>query len=115
MGFIVYYLIPYTFTFNDFKLFFFILTIILLGTLFSNYVPFTTIGMLFGLSLIGVTLQHLLEKLFVYVIMWGEDYWYSHLLISIVVAIVNAIVVACHYKLSLTVANAAQEYVSHCS
>ena len=60
MGFIVYYLIPYAFTFQNLPLFFGILTVILLG-------------MLFGLSLIGQTLQPYLEKLAIFLLIWGPD------------------------------------------
>lgn len=60
MGFIVYYVIPYSFTFQNLTLFFGILTMILLG-------------MLFGLSLIGQTLQPFLERLGVWLIVWGSD------------------------------------------
>jgi hypothetical protein len=61
MGFIVYYLIPYAFTFEDLPLFFTILIFILLG-------------MLFGLSLIGTTLQPYLERMFIHVLLWSSEY-----------------------------------------
>jgi len=60
MGFIVYYLIPYTFTFGDLPLFFLILILILLG-------------MLGGLSLIGTTIQPYAERVAVLLLIWGED------------------------------------------
>lgn len=60
MGFVVYYLIPYSFTFQNLPLFFIILTVIL-------------IGMLLGLSLIGQTLQPYLERFGVFLIVWGTD------------------------------------------
>ena len=60
-GFVVYYIIPYAFTFGDLRLFFTILILILLG-------------MLLGLSLVGQTLQPHVEKLFLHLLMWGADY-----------------------------------------
>eukprot|EP01119_Soliformovum_irregulare_P011698 TRINITY_DN2957_c0_g2_i5.p1 TRINITY_DN2957_c0_g2~~TRINITY_DN2957_c0_g2_i5.p1 ORF type:complete len:779 (-),score=230.88 TRINITY_DN2957_c0_g2_i5:26-2362(-) len=61
MGFVVYYIIPYAFTFGNLPLFFTILILILLG-------------MLFGLSLIGTTLQPFAERLCIYILLWGSDY-----------------------------------------
>lgn len=90
MGFIVYYIIPYAFTFQDLPLFFTVLILILLGTyrslvLFSCFPCFLNIrsnlfadflfnafaaahsvlrlGMLLGLSLLGQTIQPYVELL----------------------------------------------------
>lgn len=60
VGFVVYYLIPYAFTFQDFPLFFALLSLILLA-------------MLGGLSLMGQTILGYLEKAFVFLLIWGED------------------------------------------
>lgn len=72
MGFIVYYLIPYAFTFQNLTLFFTILIFILIG----NFLFFTcdSSGMLLGLSLIGMTLQPYAERLAIYLLIWGSDY-----------------------------------------
>eukprot|EP00756_Hemistasia_phaeocysticola_P049200 Hpha_TRINITY_DN23646_c0_g1::TRINITY_DN23646_c0_g1_i1::g.57585::m.57585 len=59
-GMIVYYLMPYTFIFNDLKLFFFLLLLILLG-------------MLLGFCLIASALQSPLEKAVLWCILWGKD------------------------------------------
>lgn len=75
MGFVVYYLIPYSFTFGDLPLFFTILILILLGKRsFSSIFYLFYVGMLLGLSLIGTTLQPYVERLAIYAILWGEDY-----------------------------------------
>jgi len=59
-GFIIYYLIPYSFIFQQFALFFDIFVLILLG-------------MLFGLSLLAMTIHGYVQKFSVNVIMWGKD------------------------------------------
>ena len=59
-GIIVYYLIPYSFIFNDIPLFFFLLLIILCG-------------MILGLCMIASTLQSPLEYIFLRVLLWGKD------------------------------------------
>eukprot|EP01064_Diplonema_japonicum_P011147 TRINITY_DN1840_c3_g1_i1.p1 TRINITY_DN1840_c3_g1~~TRINITY_DN1840_c3_g1_i1.p1 ORF type:complete len:1156 (+),score=159.94 TRINITY_DN1840_c3_g1_i1:26-3469(+) len=59
-GFIVYYLMPYSFIFNDLPLFFFLLLIILMG-------------MLFGLCMISAALQSPLELGVLRAILWGKD------------------------------------------
>lgn len=74
MGFIVYYVIPYAFTFGDLPLFFLILIMILLGNSLAVTSPLSYPGMLFGLSLIGTILQPFVEKLIIYLLMWGKDY-----------------------------------------
>jgi ABC-type antimicrobial peptide transport system permease subunit len=61
MGFVVYYLMPYSFIFNDIPLFLFLLTIILLG-------------MLLGLSLVAQTLQPTFERALSWLYMWGGEF-----------------------------------------
>lgn len=65
MGFIVYYVIPYTFTFDELPLFFIILTLIL-------------VGLLVGLSFISQTLQSWFERGALRLIMWREDFRQLH-------------------------------------
>ncbi|GAM21205.1 hypothetical protein SAMD00019534_043800 [Acytostelium subglobosum LB1] len=60
VGFTVYYLIPYSFTFMNMSLFFGILTGILLG-------------MLFGLAMLAQALQSLLERFITFLMIWGPD------------------------------------------
>lgn len=60
IGFIVYYMIPYSFTFNDLSLFFGILNAILLG-------------MLFGAAAVASALQPFLETKILNLIVWGPD------------------------------------------
>jgi ABC-type antimicrobial peptide transport system permease subunit len=60
MGFVVYYLMPYSFIFNDIPLFLFLLTIILLG-------------MLLGLSLVAQVLQPSFERVMSWLYMWGGE------------------------------------------
>lgn len=60
IGFVVYYLIPLAFTFNNLPLFFGILNGILLG-------------MVLGAAAVASTLQPLLEKLMLWLILWGPD------------------------------------------
>ena len=60
MGFIVYYMMPYSFIFQNIPLFLFLLTIILLG-------------MLVGLSLVAQILQPLFEKGVSWLAMWGGE------------------------------------------
>eukprot|EP01114_Cavostelium_apophysatum_P002845 TRINITY_DN1253_c0_g3_i1.p1 TRINITY_DN1253_c0_g3~~TRINITY_DN1253_c0_g3_i1.p1 ORF type:complete len:1241 (+),score=361.47 TRINITY_DN1253_c0_g3_i1:25-3723(+) len=60
MGFVVYYVIPFAFTFQNLPLFFTVLILILLG-------------MLLGLSLVGMTIQPYAERLAVYILLWGSD------------------------------------------
>lgn len=75
MGFIVYYVIPYAFTFGDYPLFFTILILILLGTeIVANRLLTHFIGMLLGLSLVAITIQPYLERYMIYLLLWGEDY-----------------------------------------
>ncbi|GAM19320.1 hypothetical protein SAMD00019534_024950, partial [Acytostelium subglobosum LB1] len=59
-GFAVYYLIPLSFIFSDMSLFFGVLTAILLA-------------MLFGLALLAQSVQSLLERLFLALLVWGPD------------------------------------------
>jgi ABC-type antimicrobial peptide transport system permease subunit len=59
-GFIIYYMIPYSFIFQQFALFFDIFVLILLG-------------MLFGLSLLAMTIHGYVQKLSVNLLMWGKD------------------------------------------
>jgi hypothetical protein len=59
-GFLVYYLVPYAFVFEDFALFLGILTVILLS-------------MVIGLCLIATTIQPVLEKGIVWLVVWGND------------------------------------------
>eukprot|EP00026_Physarum_polycephalum_P001035 Phypoly_transcript_01036.p1 GENE.Phypoly_transcript_01036~~Phypoly_transcript_01036.p1 ORF type:complete len:1168 (+),score=174.37 Phypoly_transcript_01036:78-3581(+) len=59
-GFIIYYMVPYSFIYQNFSLFFMIMSGILLG-------------MLFGLALIAQTIQPMLEKAALLLIMWGWD------------------------------------------
>lgn len=59
-GFIVYYLVPYAFIFEDFVLFLGILTAILLA-------------MVLGLCLVATTVQPTVERLVVWAIVWGSD------------------------------------------
>ncbi|EFA84069.1 hypothetical protein PPL_03142 [Heterostelium album PN500] len=60
VGFTVYYLIPLSFTFMNYSLFFAILTGILLG-------------MLFGLAMLAQAVQSHLEKLICFLMIWGPD------------------------------------------
>eukprot|EP01028_Stygiella_incarcerata_P000018 TRINITY_DN1002_c0_g1_i6.p1 TRINITY_DN1002_c0_g1~~TRINITY_DN1002_c0_g1_i6.p1 ORF type:complete len:995 (-),score=216.69 TRINITY_DN1002_c0_g1_i6:662-3646(-) len=60
IGFVVYYVIPYAFTFQDYPLFFTIMNLILLG-------------LLLGLCLILYPVEGKLERLFVHCIVWGKD------------------------------------------
>eukprot|EP00698_Gefionella_okellyi_P021274 TRINITY_DN6854_c0_g1_i1.p1 TRINITY_DN6854_c0_g1~~TRINITY_DN6854_c0_g1_i1.p1 ORF type:complete len:1082 (+),score=291.51 TRINITY_DN6854_c0_g1_i1:95-3340(+) len=60
MGFVVYYIVPYAFTYGNFALFLFIFTIILLG-------------MVFGFSLLAQIIQPYFERLLLFVSMWGAD------------------------------------------
>lgn len=60
IGFVVYYLIPLAFTFNNLPLFFGILNGILLG-------------MVLGAAAVASTLQPLLEKGALWLILWGPD------------------------------------------
>eukprot|EP01059_Diplonema_ambulator_P033329 TRINITY_DN6908_c0_g1_i1.p1 TRINITY_DN6908_c0_g1~~TRINITY_DN6908_c0_g1_i1.p1 ORF type:complete len:794 (+),score=135.58 TRINITY_DN6908_c0_g1_i1:80-2461(+) len=59
-GFLVYYMMPYSFIFNNLPLFFFLLLIILMG-------------MLFGLCMISGSLQSFLEYTVLKCILWGKD------------------------------------------
>jgi ABC-type antimicrobial peptide transport system permease subunit len=59
-GFVIYYLIPYSFIFELWALFFDIFVYILLG-------------MLFGLCLLTVTLHSYIQRIAVHLIMWGRD------------------------------------------
>lgn len=59
-GFIVYYVIPYSFIFSNLPLFFLILNVILLG-------------MLFGLCMVASVVQPLLEKIVLFCILWCKD------------------------------------------
>eukprot|EP01091_Cochliopodium_minus_P014119 TRINITY_DN4729_c1_g3_i1.p1 TRINITY_DN4729_c1_g3~~TRINITY_DN4729_c1_g3_i1.p1 ORF type:complete len:1147 (+),score=296.15 TRINITY_DN4729_c1_g3_i1:490-3441(+) len=59
-GFMVYYVVPYSFTFNNLPLFLSILTIILLG-------------MVMGLCMISTTLQPYFERVVLQLIVWGKD------------------------------------------
>lgn len=63
IGFVVYYVIPYSFIFQNLPLFFFILNGILLG-------------MLFGLCMIAVVLQPVMEHLLLFVMLWVYIYMY---------------------------------------
>jgi len=60
LGFIVFYLVPLSFLFNKITMFLNILTVILLG-------------MVIGQVLLTQAFDFALEKLFVYLIMWGPD------------------------------------------
>lgn len=60
-GFVAYYLIPMSFTFSDMSMFFTILTVILIATLF-------------GLSMMAMSVQPLFEHLLAYVLVWGPGY-----------------------------------------
>ncbi|KYQ92900.1 hypothetical protein DLAC_05491 [Tieghemostelium lacteum] len=60
VGFTVYYLIPYSFIFHDFQLFFSILTAILMA-------------MLFGLAMLAQSVQTFIEKAVLFVLVWGKD------------------------------------------
>jgi len=60
IGFVVYYVIPYSFTFGDFPLFFSILNFILLG-------------MLLGLCITLFPLESRLEHLILWCVLWGKD------------------------------------------
>ena len=60
IGFLVYYLIPYAFTYNNFPLFLGILQVMLLS-------------MVLGLCLIATTLQPFLERIVLWCIVWGRD------------------------------------------
>eukprot|EP01060_Flectonema_neradi_P040465 TRINITY_DN9224_c0_g2_i1.p1 TRINITY_DN9224_c0_g2~~TRINITY_DN9224_c0_g2_i1.p1 ORF type:complete len:868 (+),score=124.78 TRINITY_DN9224_c0_g2_i1:1008-3611(+) len=59
-GVIVYYLIPYSFIFDDIPLFFFLLLLILCG-------------MILGLCMIASTLQSPLEHVFLHLLLWNKD------------------------------------------
>eukprot|EP00002_Diphylleia_rotans_P012112 TRINITY_DN2372_c0_g1_i2.p1 TRINITY_DN2372_c0_g1~~TRINITY_DN2372_c0_g1_i2.p1 ORF type:complete len:590 (+),score=61.92 TRINITY_DN2372_c0_g1_i2:617-2386(+) len=60
MGFVVYYLMPLAFTFNNLALFLSLLNAILLG-------------MVLGFALISQTVQPVLERFLVYVFVWAND------------------------------------------
>ncbi len=60
MGFLVYYLIPYAFTYNNFALFLGILQVILLS-------------MVLGLCLVATTVQPIMERLVLWCLVWGPD------------------------------------------
>ncbi|KAL0483814.1 hypothetical protein AKO1_014032 [Acrasis kona] len=60
IGFCVYYGVPFAFVFQQFPLFFLILNTILMG-------------MLFGLCMIAVVLQPILERSLLYVMLWGSE------------------------------------------
>ncbi|KAJ9446369.1 FtsX domain-containing protein [Diplonema papillatum] len=59
-GFIVYYMMPYSFIFNDLPLFFLLLLIILMA-------------MLFGLCMVSASLQSVLETAVLSCLLWGKD------------------------------------------
>mmetsp|Transcript_10929 Transcript_10929/g.40739 ORF Transcript_10929/g.40739 Transcript_10929/m.40739 type:complete len:1124 (-) Transcript_10929:289-3660(-) len=59
-GFIVYYIVPFAFTSDDMSLFFTVLNVILLG-------------MLIGLCITAVVLEHVLEKILVHLFLWGSE------------------------------------------
>jgi hypothetical protein len=60
LGFVVYYLIPLAFIYQEMSVFFYILNAILLG-------------MLLGLCLVAVVLQPLLERIVLFCIVLGPD------------------------------------------
>lgn len=60
-GFVAYYLIPMSFTFSDMSMFFTILTVILVATLF-------------GLSMMVISVQPLFEHLLTYLLVWGPSH-----------------------------------------
>jgi ABC-type antimicrobial peptide transport system permease subunit len=60
MGFLVYYLIPYAFTYNNFALFLGVLQVILLC-------------MVLGMCLVAATTQPLIERGVLWLIVWGSD------------------------------------------
>ncbi len=60
IGFVVYYLIPLSFTFNNLPLFFGILNAILLG-------------MVLGTAAVATTLQPFLERQVLRALLWGPD------------------------------------------
>jgi hypothetical protein len=76
IGFVVYYIVPYAFTFNDLALFLFIFTIILLGASVSEVTRLWAVGadvcagMLMGFSLLAQIVQPLLERVLLWVSMW---------------------------------------------
>ena len=59
-GFLIYYMVPYSFTFDNLQLFLTILTIILLG-------------MVLGMCMVATSFQSSLEKVMLFLLMWGKD------------------------------------------
>lgn len=69
VGFLVYYIVPLAFAYNNLALFFRVLTIILLG-------------MVVGQVLVGQIIHHQLEKLASFLIIWGSDRKLRHLVVK---------------------------------